>query len=64
MKQEVYILVAVFVVILVILVWMGFRMIMSLRRTTRRRKIRRQEWIARINARKGDPWPQGGGFFN
>ena len=37
MKQEVYILVAVFVVILVILVWMGFRMIMSLRQTTRRR---------------------------
>lgn len=55
MKQEVYILVAVFVVILVILVWIGFRMIMSLRRTTRRRKIRRQEWIARINARKNDP---------
>lgn len=55
MKQEVYILVAVFVVILVILVWMGFRMIMSLRQTTRRRKIRRQEWIARINARKNDP---------
>lgn len=54
MKQDVYILVAVFVVILVILVWMGFRMIMSLRRTTRRRKARRQEWIARINARKND----------
>lgn len=54
MKQDVYILVAVFVVILVILVWMGFRMIMSLRRTTQRRKTRRQEWIARINARKNN----------
>ena len=55
MKQEVYILVAVFVVIFVILVWMGFKMIMNLMRTTRRRRIRRQEWIARINARKDDP---------
>ena len=54
MKQDLYILVAVFVVILVILVWMGFRMIMSLKRTTRRRKVRRQEWIERINARKND----------
>ncbi len=55
MKQDLYILVAVFAVLLVILVWMGFRMIMNLRRTTRKRKIRRQEWIARINARKNDP---------
>jgi preprotein translocase subunit YajC len=54
MKQDLYILVAVFVVILVILVWMGFRMIVSLRRTTRKRKARRQEWIERINARKNE----------
>jgi hypothetical protein len=54
MKQNLYLLIAVFVVLMVILVWIGFKMIMDLRTRNKRRKIRRQEWIARINARKDD----------
>ena len=54
MKENLYLLIAVFVVLMVILVWIGFKMIMDLRTRNKRRKIRRQEWIARINARKDD----------
>jgi uncharacterized membrane protein len=52
--KNLYLLIAVFVVLMVILVWIGFKMIMDIRRRNKRRKIRRQEWIARINARKDD----------
>lgn len=54
MKENLYMLIAVFVVLMVILVWIGFKMIMDIRRRNKRRKIRREEWIARINARKDD----------
>ncbi len=54
MKENLYLLIAVFVVLMVILVWIGFKMIMDLRRHNNRRKIRRQEWITRINAHRDD----------
>lgn len=54
MKENLYLLIAVFVVLMIILVWIGFKMIMDLHRRNKRRKIRRREWIARINARKDD----------
>jgi hypothetical protein len=42
MKENLYLLIAVFVVLMVILVWIGFKMIMDLRTRNKRRKIRRQ----------------------
>lgn len=54
-KSELYLLIAVFVVLMVILVWIGAKMIFDLRRRNKRRKTRRQEWIQRINARRDDP---------
>lgn len=58
MKENLYLLIAVFVVLMIILVWIGFKMIMDLHRRNKRRKIRRREWIARINARKDDARPK------
>lgn len=55
MKLDLHILIAVFAVLLILIVWIGLRLILNLRRSSRKRKIRRQEWIARINARKNDP---------
>lgn len=54
MKQDLYMLIAVFAVLMVVLVWLGVKMIMDIRRHNRRRKTRRQEWISRINARRND----------
>lgn len=47
-------LIAVFVVLMVIIVWIGMKMILDLRRRNQRRKQRRQEWIQRINSRKDE----------
>ena len=47
-------LIAVFVVLMVIIVWIGMKMILDLRRRNQRRKQRRQEWIQRINNRKDE----------
>lgn len=51
-KNEVYLLIAVFVILMVILVWIGTKMILDMRRRKQRRKTRREEWIQRINARR------------
>lgn len=51
-KSNIYLLIAVFVVLLVIIVWIGTKMIFDLRRRNRERKQRHQEWIQRINARR------------
>lgn len=51
-KSELYIVVAVFVVLMVILVWIGAKMILDVRRRRERRAERRREWIERINARR------------
>lgn len=51
-KNEVYLLIAVFVILMVILVWIGVKMIFDMRRRKQRRKTRREEWIQRINARR------------
>lgn len=47
-------LIAVFVVLMVIIVWIGMKMILDLRRRNQRRKQRHQEWIQRINSRKDE----------
>lgn len=52
MQSDIYIIVAVFVVLLVILVWIGAKMVFDVRRRNKRRQQRREEWIRRINARR------------
>lgn len=47
-------LIAVFVVLMVIIVWIGMKMILDMRRRNQRRRQRRQEWIQRINSRKDE----------
>lgn len=47
-KYELYIIIAVFVVLTVIIVWMGAKTIGEMRNQKKNREVRRQEWQARI----------------
>lgn len=54
-KSEVYILIAVFVLLTVILVWLGAKSIMDIRNRKRRQEQRRREWQEKIsNMRQGN----------
>lgn len=47
-KYELYIVIAVFVVLTVIIVWIGAKSISDIRNQKKRRESRREEWQARI----------------
>lgn len=54
-KSEVYILIAVFVLLTVILVWLGAKSIMDIRNRKRRQEQHRREWQEKIsNMRQGN----------
>lgn len=48
-KSELYLVIAVFVVLMVIIVWIGTKMIFDLRKRKRNRETRRQEWLKRMD---------------
>lgn len=49
-KSEIYILIAVFVLLMVILVWSGAKYAHDIRRHKQRREERREEWKRRMQA--------------
>lgn len=51
-KYELYVVIAVFVVLTVIIVWIGAKSISDIRNQKKRRESRRQEWQAKIRGQR------------
>lgn len=51
-KYELYIVIAVFVVLTVIIVWIGAKSVSDIRNQKKRRETRRQEWQAKIRSQR------------
>ena len=51
--SELYILIAVFVLFTVILVWMGAKLILDMRRRKQQREQRRKDFQERLTSRRG-----------
>ena len=51
-KYELYVLIAVFVVLTVIIVWIGAKSVSDIRNQKKRRESKRQEWQAKIRGQR------------
>lgn len=51
-KYELYIVIAVFVVLTVIIIWIGAKSVSDIRNQKKRRENRRQEWQSKIRSQR------------
>lgn len=51
-QNELYILIAVFVILTVVIVWIGAKSVSDIRKQKKRRENRRQEWQSKISTQR------------
>ena len=51
-KYELYIVIAVFVVLTVVIIWIGAKSVSDIRNQKKRRENRRQEWQSKIRSQR------------
>ncbi len=51
-KYEIYIVIAVFVVLTVVIIWIGAKSVSDIRNQKKRRENRRQEWQSKIRSQR------------